>query len=416
MRNSPADRTVETHTPDAGAPGRGDAWTNIRLVTAREFSTRVRTKPFLITNIIMVVAVVGALIAISIVMSNLSGHDSVGVTGSASKLSSQIESAGKQQSHAVATEHVDSPADARSAVASGDLDAALVPKKGGGVTAIVESEMSPELHGVLNAAVTSAATDRALADAGVDPGKVAAEVTKTSITVDAIDPPEAHAGQRLAIAWVAMLLMFFQILMFGLYVAIGVVEEKSSRVVEVLLATIKPLHLLWGKVIGIGAVGLLQLVIVGGFALITATATDVVTVSGTAVAVFASVVGWFIIGFLFFAVLYAAAGSLVSRQEDVNMAAMPIMLILMAMYMLSIFTLNDPSSSVGTVMSWIPPFSTMLMPLRVAAGVTGGVQIVVTVLSMVVLTGLLAVVAAKIYQRSILHSGDRISWRQAMRR
>src|SRR5699024_8947526 len=105
------------------------------------------------------------------------------------------------------------------------------------------------------------------------------------------------------------------------------------------------------------AVGLLQLVIVGGFALVTAIATDVITVSATAVAVFASVLGWFIIGFLFFAVLYAAAGSLVSRQEDVNMAAMPITLVFMAMYMLSIFTLNDPSSTVGNIMSWIPPFS-----------------------------------------------------------
>lgn len=109
-----------------------------------------------------------------------------------------------------------------------------------------------------------------------------------------------------------------QILLFGMYVAMGVVEEKSSRVVELLLSTLRPLQLLWGKIIGIGAVGLLQLAAYGVVGVGAALATDTLTITGTALGVFASTLGWFVLGFAFFAVLYAAAGSMVSRQEDVN--------------------------------------------------------------------------------------------------
>jgi ABC-2 type transport system permease protein len=212
-----------------------------------------------------------------------------------------------------------------------------------------------------------------------------------------------------------MLLMFYQILMFGLYVAMGVVEEKSSRVVEVLLATIKPLHLLWGKVLGIGAVGLAQLAAYGLVGLGAGIGTGLLTVTATALGVFASVLGWFILGFAFFAVLYAAAGSMVSRQEDVNSTATPITMLVLTGYVLAQVTLADPHGTVAAVMSWIPPFSSMLMPLRIAAGTTNPVQIVGSAVLMVLATAALALVAARIYEGSVLRTGKRVSWSDALR-
>jgi ABC-2 type transport system permease protein len=212
-----------------------------------------------------------------------------------------------------------------------------------------------------------------------------------------------------------MILMFFQILMFGLYVAVGVVEEKSSRVVEVLLATIKPLHLLWGKVLGIGAVGLLQLAAYGVVGLAAGMATGLVTVTGLAVGVFASVLFWFILGFAFFAVSYAAAGSLVSRQEDVNSAATPITALVTVGYVLAQVTLAEPRGTVASVMSWVPPFSAMLMPRRIASGTSSLVQIFGSALLMLVVTAAFARVAARIYERSVLRTGSRVSWRDALR-
>jgi ABC-2 type transport system permease protein len=209
--------------------------------------------------------------------------------------------------------------------------------------------------------------------------------------------------------------MFFQLLMFGLYVAMGVVEEKSSRVVEVLLATIKPLHLLCGKVLGIGAVGLAQLAAYGVVGLGAGMATGLVTVTGLAVGVFASVLIWFILGFAFFAMAYAAAGSMVSRQEDVNSTATPITMLVTVGYVLAQITVADPSGTVASVMSWIPPFSAMLMPLRIAAGTTNPVQIVGSAVLMLLATAALAVVAARIYERSVLRTGRRVGWSEALR-
>jgi ABC-2 type transport system permease protein len=138
-------------------------------------------------------------------------------------------------------------------------------------------------------------------------------------------------------------------------------------------------------------------------------------VTGLAVGVFASVLFWFILGFGFFAVIYAAAGSLVSRQEDVNSAATPITMVVMAGYVLAQVTLADPSGTVASVMSWIPPFSAMLMPLRIAAGTTNPAQVVGSAVLMLLATAALAVVAARIYERSVLRTGKRVSWSDAVR-
>jgi ABC-2 type transport system permease protein len=167
--------------------------------------------------------------------------------------------------------------------------------------------------------------------------------------------------------------------------------------------------------LGIGAIGLVQLAAYGVVGLGAGIGTGLVTVTGLAVGVFASVLVWFILGFAFFAVSYAAAGSLVSRQEDVNSAATPVTTVVMVGYILAQITLADPDGTVSSVMSWIPPFSAMLMPLRVAAGTTNPVQVVGSAALMVLVTAALAVVAARIYERSVLRIGRRVSWNEVFR-
>ena len=149
----------------------------------------------------------------------------------------------------------------------------------------------------------------ALSAAGIDPAQLAEATSTAVVTIDAIDPPDPEQGQRIAMSIAAVVLLYMQILLFGTYVAMGVVEEKSSRVVELLLSTLRPLQLLWGKVLGIGAVGLMQMAAYAVAGVATGLATGVLTVTGTAIGVLFGTLGWFILGFLFFAVLYAAAGS-----------------------------------------------------------------------------------------------------------
>ncbi len=387
----------------------------IILVAKREFRARVASKAFLIGNVVVLVLILAGIVGAAVVESRSDDRTKIGLVGQAQSLSAPLAVASEQLDEKVAIESLDEK-EARARVAEGDLDVAVLATSEGNYRAIVDERLSDNTRTLLESTAQQQAVNAALDEQGVDPASLAVAAGRATLSVDAADPPDPDAGERTGLAYIALLLMFFQIFLFGLYVAMGVVEEKSSRVVEVLLATIEPLHLLWGKVIGIGTVGLVQLLAFGVVGLGAGIATGLVTLPVTAVAVFVSVLGWFVLGYTFFAVLYAAAGSLVSRQEDVNSVTMPITALIMVMYVLAQVTVQDPGGTLSSVVSWIPPFSAMLMPLRIAAGEAGALQIFGTVVLMGLSTIALALVAARTYERSVLRSGQRSSWREALGR
>ncbi|KQU39301.1 MULTISPECIES: ABC transporter permease [unclassified Rhodococcus (in: high G+C Gram-positive bacteria)] len=389
----------------------------IALVAGREFDVQVRKKSFLISNAIVLLVIVGGIVAFSIFSGGSDSEDRtpLGLVGDQS-LSPTLTAVGDQLGAPVEVREIGSADEARTQVTDGDVDVALVPGTGGAYTAVTEDTVDGTLKAVIDSAVAAQAQNDALTGLGVDPATVTSATSAATVTVEAVDPPDPAQGQRLALSFIAVILLYAQIITFGMYVAMGVVEEKSSRVVELLLSTVRPLQLLWGKVIGIGVVGLVQLTAYGAAGLIAGTATGTLTVTGTAVSVFVSTIGWFVLGFAFFAVLYAAGGSMVSRQEDVNSTTMPLLIVILAMFFAAFSSIDDPGATLPTVLSWIPPFSAILMPLRIAAGVADPIQIVGTIVLMIVATLVLAVVAAKIYQRSILRIGRTVSWKEALGR
>ncbi|WP_420751383.1 ABC transporter permease [Rhodococcus sp. O3] len=387
----------------------------IGLVARREFVTQVRKKSFVVSNAIVLVAIVVGIVAMSVFGGSDDDRPTVGVVA-APQLGATLGAIGEATGMSLDISEVPDAETGRARVAAGELDVVLIPREVAGFTAVTESDIDGGLKTVLDAAVVQDARSAALTERGVDPAEIADATARSTIVVEAIDPPDPEQGQRVVLSIVAVVLLYMQILMFGMYVAMGVVEEKSSRVVELLLSTLRPLQLLWGKIIGIGAVGLLQLAAYGVVGVGTALATDTLTITGTALGVFASTLGWFVLGFAFFAVLYAAAGSMVSRQEDVNSTSGPLMIVILAMFLAAFSSVDDPDATWSTVLSWIPPFSAILMPLRIAAGVASPFQIVGTIVLMIAVTALLGVVAAKIYQRSILRIGRTVTWKEALGR
>ncbi|KQU06807.1 ABC transporter permease [Rhodococcus sp. Leaf7] len=389
----------------------------ITLVARREFDVQVRKKSFLISNAIVLLVIIGGIVAFSLFSGGDDSEDRtpLGLVGDQA-LSQTLTAVGDQLGEPVEIRQIDTADDARTQVTDGDVDVALVPGNDGAYTAITGDSVDGTLKAVIDTAVSAKAQNDTLTGLGVDPQAVATATANAAVTVEAIDPPDPAQGQRLALSFIAVILLYAQIITFGMYVAMGVVEEKSSRVVELLLSTVRPLQLLWGKVLGIGVVGLLQLTAYGAAGLIAGTATGTLTVTGTAVSVFVSTIGWFVLGFAFFAVLYAAGGSMVSRQEDVNSTTMPLLIVILAMFFAAFSSIDDPGATLPTVLSWIPPFSAILMPLRIAAGVASPVQVVGTIVLMIAATLILAVLAAKIYQRSILRIGRTVSWKEALGR
>ena len=386
--------------------------TTIGLVARREFTTRVASKSFLISTAITLVLLIGGQIIFSVV----AGSDDrmkVAVVSGQPQLSTAIEASGTALDTPIDVTTANKEGQARTRLLDGDLDAILVVTPAGN-RVIVESELDPALRAVLDAATQNFALESALAAQNVDPNLLTDAAKSAALGIDPVNPADPDKDQRRALAYVAVLLLFFTVYLYGLYVAMGVVEEKSSRVVELLLSTIKPLHLLIGKVLGIGAVGLVQVVLFGGAALATGILTNLVTVQGTAIALFGAVAVWYVLGFAFFAVLYAAFGALVSRQEDVNSATMPLTILSFATYFAAQSALSNPDATWATVLAWIPPFSSTLMPLRIAADVASPVQIVGTIVLMLALTAAAALLAARIYEHSVLTTGSKQSWKTVL--
>jgi ABC-2 type transport system permease protein len=167
-------------------------------------------------------------------------------------------------------------------------------------------------------------------------------------------------------------------------------------------------------VLGIGAAGLLQMVVLGAVGLGVGTATGVVTLSGTAVSVFLGSLGWFLLGFLFFAVLYAAAGSLVSRQEELNAVTTPMTLLILLPFFVAIYSAQSPGGGLARTLAWIPPFSPMLMPFQQASGEAGVGITVLAVGLMLAATAVFTWLGGRVYAGAVLRSGSRVTLREAL--
>lgn len=385
----------------------------VGLVARREFTTRALSKAFLISTAVILAVLIGGQIIFAVVSSK-DDATTIGVVGDDRSLSVAVAQSAKALGQSIDIRKPADEAKARSQIKEGDLDLALIGKSDGSFAAVSKKDIGTQLQGVVDSATRQIALDRALASQHVDTDALAKDLAKATVSIDVLEPSDPDKYQRMGLAYIAVFLLFFTVYLYGLYVAMGIVEEKSSRVVELLLSTIKPLDLLAGKVIGIGAVGLLQVVLFGAAALFTGLVTGLVTIGSTAVAVFAAAVIWYILGFAFFAVLYAALGSLVSRQEDVNTATMPLNILAFAMFVAAQASLNTPDSTLISTLSWIPPFSSTLMPMRVAAGVTGPVQIIATIVIMLLAIAVVAVFAARVYESSVLNTGARQSLKRAL--
>ena len=218
------------------------------------------------------------------------------------------------------------------------------------------------------------------------------------------------------IAFIGVLLLYGQLFGYGIWVATGVIEEKASRVVEMLLSAIRPRQLLAGKIIGIGTLGLCQLTVIAGFAITLAAVTGGIP-GQTSGAVYAAMldIGWFILGFAFYASLFAAAGSLVSRMEELQNVIVPINLTILVSFFISVGSLQAPNSTIAIVASILPVSSALAMPVRIVLGAATPPQIALALVLLVGSTIVLVPIGARLYEGAVLRTGARVKLRDAWR-
>jgi ABC-2 type transport system permease protein len=186
-------------------------------------------------------------------------------------------------------------------------------------------------------------------------------------------------------------------------------------VIEVLLATIRPKHLLAGKVIGLGLLGLGQLLVVSAFGLVVAGITGSLDVDADLVVAIVLSLGWFVLGYAFYAAAYAAAGALVPRQEEIQSTTTPLtMLILVSLF--AGFAVNDnPDGTLGHITAFIPPMAPVTMPSRIILGAAPAWEIAASAAVMILATVILIPIAGRIYAAVILRTGSTVKFREAVR-
>lgn len=428
---------------------------NIPLIIGREFNTRVKKRGFVIATAILVVIVIAAAFApivIELLSSNsqskvrvvnsagtVAGQDAgqyvdlrlntpIDVTGVPTaptpnqKPAFDVKSVPPQELNAL-----------RQQVKDGKLDVVLSIARtpAGDLTFDYYTNSGPSNTNVFR--VRSVATELAFSDklarSGLPQTQLANlfqppsfEVNSTSQERSGRSPAEQGAAYGLALA--SVVLLFSTIIQYGTAVAQGAVEEKSNRIMEIMVNAATPFQLMMGKIIGVGLTGLVQIGImvavgVGAFlvqpyvreALLGSSSDGVrIDITSISLGLLGLVLVYFVLGFLLYAGLYAAIGSLVSRQEEVQSALGPLTFVFMLGYFAAIFGLSAPEASWVTVLSFVPFFTPMLMVTRVALGNPAWWEVPVSIGIMLVAILLMTWLAARIYRAGVLMYGQKPSF------
>ena len=378
----------------------------IRLVAGREVSTRLRDKAFLISSGVLLLLVVGLTI-FQVVINSGGSKTTIAVVHGGAAAAQVLQQQGNVQGTDVTVRTFATEAAARTAVQDGDADAAVV-DPAGAHPRIVEKKAGGSAEDVVRAAVAQLSTVRQLAAAGVHlqpPPEVAVETLQRT---------SGNRSEAVVVAAIGVGLLYFLIILFGQFVAQGVVEEKSSRVVELLLATMRPWQLLAGKILGLGLLGLAQILLIAVVGGVGAVVFDVVSVPGQVVGTIVSVVLWFVLGYAFYAAVFAAGASLVSRQEDLGTVIMPLTLVLVVGFIIALQAVANPSGGLATVTSFVPGLSPLVMPVRIAAGEAPWWQVAAAVVLMLAAIAVVVRVGGRVYAGALLRTGGKVKLREAL--
>jgi ABC-2 type transport system permease protein len=421
---------------------------NVVAVARREYTIRIHTRSFLFGTLILLLSVIAIAFAPVIVKAiDQSSQQKIAVHLSASNVtgdpvttlsvlinaSTNSSATGTESKPEFVVSAVPDLTAARQAVLAGTYAAVLEIDRSStndlAFTLYTNDNASGRTSALIRQATTSIAVGDRLARLGVAPTDQATLFGPASFGVAWPDPARTDPIQaasdttgRYLLSFGMTVLIFMMIILYGTWIAMSVVEEKSSRVMEVILNAATPLQLLTGKVLGVGAVALTQylaLLVTGAIALLTqetiagfvlGTNNAAALPEGLSIPLLLVFGVYGILGFLVYASLYAAAGSLVSRQEDVNAAVMPMTLVSTAGYLVAVYASTgvlDVRAGWVTALSQVPFVSPFMMLSRFTSGAVSPPEVV---LSIVLLVGAIVGtlwLAARIYRAGVLLYGQR---------
>lgn len=371
---------MSTLERDESAPSHGlSAPQGIWLVAEREIGSKLRSKAFVISTAILVLGALALVIWGGFQAANSSGTP-VAVTSDASQYVANAEG--------LDVTDVADRAEAEALVESGDVDAA-----------VVGDSDSPTGFTIL--AESSAPSQLLLQLAQVPP-------------VELLSPDDVNPALGYIAALGFGIVFLLAASMFGGTIAQSVVEEKQTRVVELLISAVPVRVLLAGKVVGNTILAMGQILLLAAVAIVGLTVTDQTALLqglGGPIAWFAV---FFLFGFILLAALFAAAASMVSRMEDVGSTTTPLTMLIMAPYFLVIFFNDNPL--VLAIMSYVPFSAPVGMPMRIFLGQAQWWEPLLSLVILMATCVAAILVGARIYQNSLLRMGGRVKLKEALAR
>ena len=413
------------------------------LIVKREYITRVRTKAFIIGTMALPLLSMVILVISIFLAGGRSGNtvriailDEVGGLGGAVE-KGLVQNKSKFQPDAEIVRIVEKPSANQeiyfnSQVRDNELDGVLVLPQGlaTGTAAAqfhAKSMQAMTLLGPIQRAVSDAIISRRLNEEGKQAG--AAKNMFKLVQVQLVNPStreqEDSSENNFAIAIIAGMVLYMTLIVYGMSTMRSVMEEKSTRMIEILVSSIKPFHLLTGKIVSVAAVALTQYVVWGvtiGALFASASSVTAFLRPGTSApsvhlppALLIYLVIFFLAGYFLYAALYAAAGAIVSTDEEAHQVQMPLTLLIVCSFLLFNVILNDPNSTLSVVLSITPFLSPILMTLRVALQTPPFWQIALALILSVLTTIWVIRISAKIYRVGILMYGKRPSLKELRR-
>jgi ABC-2 type transport system permease protein len=389
------------------------------IIARREFSERSRSRVFRGVLVGLSLLIIGGIFGLSLIIGPSDATD-LGIGGDSPEgLVDEIERAADAVGVDVVVVEYSTKDGATAAVESGEVQAVLVD----GHTIVSQSGASGAVISILSSAAHVAVRREIASDLGLSEAEMMLVLAPVQIDVIQLEPeePEGPNQEAKAVAsFATALVLLTMIMMFGQFVAMGIVEEKQNRIVEVILSRTKASSLLVGKVLGIGTLGLVQISVLGAAALIglmlaplpDLEGLDISSIGLTAVI---WLIFWFILGYLMYSFMYATVGATISRQEDMQSVAFIPAISIMPAYLMMIVSIESGPEPWVRLASMVPLWSPILMPFRINTGDAAAWEVVVAVLLVTLTITALVRIGSRVYRGAALRTGARVSLLDAWR-
>lgn len=386
------------------------------IVAAREIRERVRGRVFRVGTLIILAVVAGAIVIPTLTHST-AAPQRVGVVGPLpAPERSSVAATAKSVGTTVRFVHEPDENSAREQLRAGTLDLVIA----GGRDLVVNQPIGANDTSTTAQFVTATAqalgVARALAAAHLTASQASALANANPLPVQSLQPGTTKSKVN-PTSVIGLILVFLMLTQYNTWILMGVMEEKSSRVIEVLMAAVRPIELLSGKVLGIGLVAFGQAALIVAVALGLAAIVGSDLLHGSAPLVVASILVWLVLGYAFYCWVYAAAGSMAERQDQVQSLALPLSLPIIFGYIIAITAASTGDASpLLKVLAYLPPTAPFAMPILVGLSAVTWWQFLSSMAISIVCTVGVARLATSIYRRAILRTGRRVRLREVFAR